>query len=246
MALAFDPLQGPATLTGNPTAQTGMIDTPHQFPASAAHFFLQGAAGRIEVASDVPTEGARLGTAVLCHPHSLHGGSMQNKVVTTAERSLRALGLRTLRFNFRGVGKSEGAFDDGAGEGEDLLLLVQWLRTVRPQDGIWLVGFSFGAYVSISRAADIAPQQLISLAPPIGRWQFDRVVLPSCPWLVIQPEADEVVDAPTVFAWAEQLGDRIDLVRMPATSHFFHGQLVALRAHIQTRMRAPLPALETE
>ncbi len=221
-----------------------MIDTPSQFPEAAAHFFLQGAAGKMEVVSDLPKEAARLGTAVLCHPHSLHGGSMQNKVVTTAERSLRELGLRTLRFNFRGVGKSEGDFDDGVGEGEDLLRLVQWLRTVRPQDGVWLVGFSFGAFVSISRAAAIAPVQLISLAPPIGRWRFDAITLPSCPWLVIQPEADEVVDAPAVFAWAEQLGPRIDLVRMPETSHFFHGQLVALRTHIQTRMRAPLPALE--
>jgi uncharacterized protein len=221
-----------------------MSEQQNTFPDGPAHFLLAGAAGVIEVATDSPKEAARLGTALICHPHPLHGGSMQNKVVTTAERALRELGLRTLRFNFRGVGQSQGSFDDGRAEGEDLLQLAHWVRRVRPGDMLWLVGFSFGAFVSIARAAEIAPAQLISLAPPIGRWHFDKIIYPNCPWLVIQPEADEVVDAAQVFAWAEQLGPRIDLVRFANTSHFFHGQLSALRDAIQTRVRAPLPPLE--
>jgi uncharacterized protein len=220
-----------------------MNDQP-AFQDGPARFLLAGAAGAIEVATDTPREAARLGTALICHPHPLHGGSMQNKVVTTAERALRELGLRTLRFNFRGVGQSQGSFDDGHAEGEDLLHLAQWVRRVRPNDVLWLAGFSFGAFVSIKRAAEIAPAQLISLAPPIGRWQFDKATYPECPWLVIQPEADEVVDAAQVFAWADQLGPRIDLVRFANTSHFFHGQLGALRDAILTRVRAPLPPLE--
>lgn len=214
------------------------------FPEAAAHFLLQGAAGAIEVATETPAAGVRRGVALICHPHPLHGGSMQNKVVTTAERALRELGLRTLRFNFRGVGQSQGVFDEGNAESEDVLLIARWLRSVRPGEAIFLVGFSFGAYVAIKAAAQIAPVQLISLAPPVGRWDFDSITLPECPWLVIQPEADEVVDVQAVYQWAARLSDRIDLVRMPATSHFFHGQLPALRAAIQTHMRAPLPALE--
>lgn len=214
------------------------------FPDSAAHFLLEGAAGTIEVATDRPAQSPRLGTALICHPHPLHGGSMQNKVVTTTERALRELGLSTLRFNFRGVGQSQGSYDEGRGEGEDLLLLAQWVRTARPRDVLWLAGFSFGAFVSITRAAAIAPAQLISLAPPVGRWQFEAIAYPQCPWLVIQPEADEVVDAAAVFAWAGQLAPRIDLVRFPNASHFFHGQLTTLRDAIQTRSRAPLPPLE--
>lgn len=214
------------------------------FPSSAARFLLEGAAGSIEVATDTPAQSPRLGTALICHPHPLHGGSMQNKVVTTTERALRELGLHTLRFNFRGVGQSQGSYDAGRGEGEDLLLLAQWLRTARPRDVLWLAGFSFGAFVSITRAAAIAPAQLISLAPPVGRWQFEAIAYPQCPWLVIQPEADEVVDAAAVFAWAENLAPRVELMRFPNASHFFHGQLTTLREAIQSRSRAPLPPLE--
>lgn len=221
-----------------------MSDNPTHFPHGAARFVLAGAAGAIEVATDTPATGARLGTAIICHPHSLHGGSMTNKVVTTAERALRDLGLRTLRFNFRGVGQSQGMFDDGLGEGEDLVRIALWLRSVRPDDALWLAGFSFGAYVSISRASEIAPEQLISLAPPVGRWQFETIAYPDCPWLAIQPEADEVVDSAAVYAWAAMLGARIELLRFPDTSHFFHGQLTTLRNAIQAHVRAPLPEHE--
>jgi alpha/beta superfamily hydrolase len=222
-----------------------MSNNPTRFPDGAARFLLDGPAGAIEVAVDTPSTGVRKGSAILCHPHSLHGGSMTNKVVTTAERALRDLGLRTLRFNFRGVGQSQGTFDDGRGEGEDLLRIAQWLRSARPDDALWLAGFSFGAYVSIARAAEIAPAQLISLAPPVGRWQFETITYPDCPWLAIQPEADEVVDAAAVYAWAEALGPRVELVRFPDTSHFFHGQLTTLREAIHAHVRAPLPALES-
>lgn len=220
------------------------MTNPSSFPEASARFLIDGSDGVIEVATETPVQGVRAGVALICHPHPLHGGTMQNKVVTTTERTLRDLGLRTLRFNFRGVGKSTGSFDDGRGEGEDVVLLAQWLRRVRPGDALWLAGFSFGAFVSIARAAQIAPAQLISLAPPVGRWNFDSIALPDCPWLVIQPEADEVVDAPQVFEWAERLGARIDLVRLPATSHFFHGQLIALRDAIRNGVRAPLPPVQ--
>jgi len=222
-----------------------MNDPVSAFAAGNQQFQIDGPAGALEVASAAPAASRRLGTAIICHPHPLYGGSMQNKVVTTTERALRELGLGTLRFNFRGVGHSGGSFDDGRGEGDDLLAVAHWLRRVRPTDALWLAGFSFGAMVSISRAVELAPAQLISLAPPIGRFALHAISAPDCPWLVIQPAADEVVDAAAVFAWAEQLADRIDLVRLSGSSHFFHGRLPELRAAIQAGVRAPLPELET-
>lgn len=220
-----------------------MIESLSEFPQASASFLLPGGAGAIEVQTRRPAQAARLGTAIICHPHPLYGGSMSNKVVTTAERAFHELGLNTLRFNFRGVGKSEGTHDNGIGEGDDLMMLVQWLQRVRPDDAIWLCGFSFGAYVAITRAAAIAPAQMISLAPPIGRWPLADIVWPQCPWLVIQPEADEVVDPAAVFAWAETMGARITLLRFADTSHFFHGQLTPLREAIKQHVRAPLPTL---
>ena len=215
------------------------------FPETAKRFLLPGPAGVLELATAIANANApaRRGSAIVCHPHSLFGGSMDNKVVTSAERALRELGLNTLRFNFRGVGLSTGSFDEGSGERADLLAVVAWLRRVRPEDQIWLAGFSFGAFVSIRAAAEIAPAQLISLAPPVDRFGFADLALPDCPWLVIQPEADEVVDPAAVCNWAAGLAGRIQLRKMPATSHFFHGQLPALRAAIVDGIGAPLPPL---
>ena len=95
-----------------------------------------------------------------------------------------------------------------------------------------------------ARAGEIAPAQLISLAPPVGRWDFAAIADPGCPWLAVQPEADEVVDAEAVYAWAAQPGSPVELVRLPGASHFFHGQLNVLREIVQAHVRAPLPAVE--
>src|SRR5687767_9367230 len=106
---------------------------PTEFPKVRTTFAFPGPAGAIEVVVDVPVPAdARRGVAIVCHPHPLHGGTMDNKVVTMVERALRELGFATLRFNFRGVGGTEGAHDDGEGETRDLVALAQWLADVRP------------------------------------------------------------------------------------------------------------------
>src|SRR6202012_4178642 len=108
---------------------------PDSFPDQAASFALNGPAGKLEVIGDVAERpGARRGTAIVCHPHPLQGGTMHNKVVTMVERSLRELGLDTLRFNFRGTGESEGSYDEGNGEGDDLAAVAAWVRKLRPDD----------------------------------------------------------------------------------------------------------------
>mgnify|MGYP003382121679 FL=1 len=166
---------------------------------------------------------------------------MHNKVVTIIERSLRELGLDTVRFNFRGIGKSGGTFDEGEGESDDLASVVRWARTVRPEAPLWLAGFSFGSYVALRNAKTLDADALITIAPPVGRWDFDAIDLPDCPWLVVQGEEDEVVDPQLVFDWVESLDVSPHLVRMPETSHFFHRRLMDLRGAVKNAMRAYLP-----
>lgn len=214
------------------------------FPTASATLALAGPAGVLETAVDPPDgDAAPLPlTVVVCHPLSTEGGSLNNKVVTMAARSLRELGAHTVRFNFRGVGKSAGNFDHGNGELEDLLAVVAWVREQRPDDDLWLAGFSFGAYVSLRANGTVLPDALISIAPPAGRWDFDSIVPPVCPWLVIQGENDEIVDPQAVYDWIDTLKRKPDLVRMPDTSHFFHRKLIDLRGALQHGVKHWLPA----
>lgn len=204
---------------------------------------LSGPAGRLEAIVEAGDPPARPAVAVVCHPLSTEGGSMHNKVVTMTARALRESGVDTVRFNFRGVGKSEGAFDEGRGEADDLRAVAAWVRATRPTAQLWLAGFSFGAYVSLKCARELAPAMLISIAPPVGRsWDFDRIELPECPWLVIQGDADEIVDPQAVYAWVEALKQPPELVRMPETTHFFHRRLMDLRGAIKHGVKPYLPA----
>jgi len=213
------------------------------FPNESTTLLLDGPAGALEVAVDRSEATPLPAVAIICHPLPIEGGTMHNKVVTMLARSLRELGLDTVRFNFRGTGNSEGSFDEGVGETDDLRTVADWVRAQRPDAALWLAGFSFGAYVSLRMAAELQPAMLVSIAPPVGRsWDFDTLVPPTCPWLVIQGEADEVVDPQGVFDWIDAMRDPPDLVRMPDTGHFFHRKLMDLRGAIKHGVRAYLPA----
>ncbi len=219
--------------------------TAPAFPTTAAALTLPGPTGTLEVAVDPPeTEVAGQPVvalpivAVLCHPLPTEGGTMHNKVVTMAARSLHELGVTTVRFNFRGTGASEGAFDHGVGELDDLRAIVAWVRAARPDATLWLGGFSFGAYVSLRGAVELQPAVLISIAPPAGRWDFDSIALPTMPWLVIQGEEDEIVDPQAVYDWLATISQAQpdaapELIRIPETSHFFHRKLMDLRGAIK-------------
>ena len=215
---------------------------PDTFPSAAGAFALPGPAGQIELYVDVAdAKLARPGVAVLCHPHPQHGGNMRNKVVTMIERALRESGLDTVRFNFRGVGASEGEFDEGRGESTDLDAVVAWVRKLRPTQAVWLAGFSFGSFVALRSAQALEADALITVAPPVGRWEFSDIELPTCPWLLIQGEDDELVDAQAVFAWAEKLEQPPNVVRMPDTGHYFHRRLMDLRGAVKNGVRSWLP-----
>jgi alpha/beta superfamily hydrolase len=219
--------------------------SPPRFPDASGALSLPGLAGPLEVAVDSPEADAPALPllAVVCHPLTTEGGSLHNKVVTMAARSLRELGATTVRFNFRGAGASAGTFDSGDGELDDLRTVVAWARAARPGHALWLGGFSFGAYVSVRAAAELEPALLLSIAPPAGRWEFESIPAPTMPWLVIQGEADEIVDPQAVYAWLEKLDPpQLELVRMPDTSHFFHRKLMDLRGAIKQGVRPYLPA----
>jgi alpha/beta superfamily hydrolase len=194
-------------------------------------FLLEGSVGPIEAVWDLPPAGSAepAAIALCCHPHPLFGGSMTNKVIHTVARSCAAAGAVTLRFNFRGVGRSAGSHDHGNGEASDIEYLAVILRRRWPGLPLWLSGFSFGAWVSLTAASVIAPARLISVAPPVGRWDFSKIKAPACPWLIVQGDRDEIVDAAAVTAWVEGLRSGATLVHLAEAEHFFHGQLIELR-----------------
>lgn len=217
------------------------------FPVASGPITLAGPAGAIEAAVELPTpEDARRGVAVIGHPHPPDGGTMNNKVVTTIARALAESGIASVRFNFRGVGRSEGGYDEGRGETLDYLAVAQWLQAQRPSDALWLAGFSFGAWVALRAARQLPVQQMIAIAPPVGFRDFTGVPAPPCPWLVVQGDADDVVDPAKVFAWAEAADPAPSIVRMAEAGHFFHGRLVDLRGAIRNGVRKNLPPLRSQ
>ena len=209
---------------------------------------LAGPAGAIEaiVEGPEPDVPSRPLVCVICHPLPTEGGTMHNKVVTMTARAFHLCGASTMRFNFRGVGASEGAFDNGDGESEDLRAVFEWVRAQRPDAEVWLAGFSFGSYVAYRMAAELKPGMLVMIAPPANRgYGFDEVTPFDGPWLVVQGDADEVVNPADVYAWVDGLKQPPELVRIPDTSHFFHRRLMDLRGAVKNGIRPYLPAATT-
>ena len=213
-----------------------------EFPDSRQDFFLRGPVGRLECVADVPDPADELpATIVLCHPHPLHGGTMHNKVVTIMERAMRELGLRTVRFNFRGAGESEGEHAEGYGETDDQFAVTEWVRQCRPDDELWLGGFSFGSFIAMRAAQNLKLGQLISIAPPVDRYEFSKLQHPDCPWLVVQGDEDDVVALEDVICWLEDVEPRPDFVVMEMADHFFHRRLMDLRGLLKNGVRPNLP-----
>ncbi len=187
---------------------------------------ITGNAGDIEVLITQPatvTESSPI--VVISHPHPLYGGAMTNKVVHILAKTFSELGAITVRFNFRGVGKSEGKYDNGIGEAEDLQTLVEELKQWRAKSPIWLAGFSFGAYVTVRAQTVIKPEKLLLVAPPVSMYPFDELAEITIPWIVIQGGRDEVIDAAAVKNWVSQRPNQPQFIWMEQAGHFFHGRL---------------------
>ena len=210
---------------------------PSSWPQTPTKMLLSGPLGVIEAVAGAGSEQPVL-IAVICHPHSLHGGSMDNKVVTMLERTLRDAGAATLRFNFRGVGASVGTFDDGRGEGEDLAAVLAQVRIWAPNARLWLAGFSFGSYVAARMADSLGADLLISVAPPVARFGFHELLRPQCRWIVLQGDADEVVEPAEVYAYFASVQPPVEILHFAETSHFFHGKLVEMRERLGALLAA--------
>jgi uncharacterized protein len=196
---------------------------------------INGPTGSLEIATAMPIAPATH-LAIICHPHPLFGGTMQNKVVTTLERAFRESGCATIRFNFRGVAKSEGSYAQGVGEADDLLAIYQYARLHFVQLPLLLAGFSFGSYVAYRMQEKLQPKCLFLIAPPVVSWDFRAQAVPKMPTLIVQGEVDEVVDAEAVYQFANELPANVQLQRMAECSHFFHGKLLELRDCIQAHL----------
>ena len=204
---------------------------------------IEGPSGPLEGRVEDPAEDSRpAAVGVICHPHPLHGGTMHNKVVHTVARAMQQLGTPTLRFNFRGVGRSAGQYGHGIEEVYDALAACEWARRRFRCDALWLAGFSFGAAIALQAAGQARPAKLVTVAPPVGRLLVTPVARPPCPWLVVQGDRDELVELPAVEAWVAGFDEQPRLVVLPGAEHFFHGRLVELRAEVLEFLVDPVAA----
>lgn len=195
-------------------------------------FIIDGPAGALEIRVDWPVGAS--GTAIVCHPHPEHGGTMDNKVVTTLVKAFSLEGMNTLRFNFRGVGKSEGSFAEGKGETDDLLAVIEWVNKQNLVDPRFLCGFSFGASVvlnALNKQPELKPDGVILVAPPIYHF-LEEFTSPPPNTLVIQSDDDEVVASDGVYEWVERCDPKPELMRFYEAGHFFHGCLVEMRDRV--------------
>ncbi|MBX3606734.1 MAG: alpha/beta hydrolase [Piscinibacter sp.] len=198
---------------------------------------IAGPAGALECAIDRPPQAA-VGLAVVCHPHPQHGGTLDNKVAQTLARAAIALGWRSVRFNFRGVGASAGVWDDGRGEIDDALAVIAAHRA--PGEALLLAGFSFGAFVAASAAQrlpeDAKARRLALVGPSTQKQRVPEVPADT---VVIHGEADDVVPLAATLDWARP--QALPVIVFPGVGHFFHGQLALLK---NTLVRQLQPAID--
>jgi alpha/beta superfamily hydrolase len=204
-------------------------------PPHSERLVIPGPAGGIEALVEIPEPADVRHFGVVCHPHPLFGGTLENKVVFTLARAFEQLGAPAIRFNFRGVGSSAGTYGEGIGETDDALAVISYGRARWPGAGLWLAGFSFGGAVALRAAVQARPQRLIAVAPAVTRianLDFGGPLMRSCPWLIVQGDADEVLDAAAVLSWASKVSPAPRVSVLPGASHFFHGRLAELRATV--------------
>jgi uncharacterized protein len=203
-------------------------------PPDTELLMLSGPAGQLESVLESPADKEIRGCAVICHPHPQHGGAMHNKVVHTLARAFVSRQMAALRFNFRGVGKSEGRYDDAIGELQDALAAARWLQQRYPGLPLWFGGFSFGAAIAIRAAAESGAAGLVSIAPAVARFASGMRIRPACPWLIVHGDKDELVNVNATIEWVNSLGPGPVLQVFDNTEHYFHGRLVQLRRAVES------------
>jgi len=190
-----------------------------------------GPAGLLEGSLHLP-DNRLIAIAVVAHPLPIMGGTMDNKIVTTLTRAFVELGYATLRFNFRGVGESAGSYDEGNGEMLDAMAAADYLRAEFPGLPLVTAGFSFGGYVQARAAEHLHPQQMVLIAPAVGRF-----AMPSVPanTVLVHGDADEVVELHELLQWARP--QQLSVIVVAGAEHFFHGRLIQLRQIVLQQLR---------
>jgi alpha/beta superfamily hydrolase len=205
--------------------------------AVVERLFIDGPAGPLEVLVERPPGATPGACAICCHPHPLFGGTMHNKVVHALARAALDCGVPAVRFNFRGVGGSQGSYDNGVGETDDALAVAQWGARVLGGDRLWAAGFSFGSFVAYGLAVTRGAARLVTVAPPVQRFDFSKLAVPDCPWLVVQGDSDEMVNHQSVLQWTRSLQPPPRVEIFSGADHFFHGRITELRETVAGWLR---------
>ncbi len=193
-------------------------------PKTTQRALVDGPAGPLEVVRNV-AEAPPVGIALIAHPNSQQGGTLDNKVVQTLAKSFFALGYAVVRFNFRSVGQSGGAFDGGIGETDDALAVLADAQALFGSTlPVVLAGFSFGSFVQTRVAQRVSAQRLVLIGPAVGRFAVESVPADT---IVIHGEEDDVVPLADVLNWARP--QELPIIVFPGCGHFFHGRLPQLQ-----------------
>jgi len=207
-------------------------------PVGVHPCLMPGVVGDLEVEWNFPRDADAQCLALIGHPHSLQGGTMQNKVVTTLVRLFSEFNVPSVRFNFRGVGQSAGTYDAGIGESLDMLGLANaWLKE-HPTSTLFFAGFSFGSYVAYRAAAQMPHGLLLTVAPSVQHYAYQEFTKLPAPWIIAHGDQDQVVPVSAVLDMVEACAPNIILERFPDAEHFFHGQLIELKTRLAQVLQA--------
>jgi alpha/beta superfamily hydrolase len=191
---------------------------------------IAGPAGDLEALLETPANADAAHVAVICHPHPVYGGTMTNKVVHVLAKTFNERGVPAVRFNFRGVGASARDYDAGSGDTQDALAVIDWALQRFRGAALWIAGFSFGGAIAVRAAMARDAKRLVTVAPAVHRFAVEGAELPRCPWLLVQGDQDELVDAGEIQRWVATLAHPPQLALLPGVEHFFHGRLNELRS----------------
>ena len=215
-------------------------DEPTAFPARLRPVIVPGPVGPLEGLLQERDHPPHTLAAVVCHPHPLYGGTLHNKVVHRLATVLQGLGAAVLRFNFRGVGRSEGRHDRGEGEREDARAALWFLADRHPAAHLWAAGFSFGAWVAARLAAsEPRIERLVLVAPPVATSSFEVLHTATVPKLVVQGEADEICPLAALEAEYPHWAEPKDLERIHGANHFFDRHLGPLAKVLDESLSGP-------